>query len=115
MSDDCLFCKIIAGQIPSNKVYSDEDVYAFRDINPAAPQHILIIPKKHISNIAEAEAEDQALLGKLLLKANDIATAEGLKEKGMRYVINTGDDGGQTVFHLHLHILGGRRLSWPPG
>lgn len=115
MSEDCLFCKIIAGQIPSNKVYSDEDLYAFRDINPAAPQHILVIPRKHISNIAAAGREDQALLGKLLLKANTIAAQEGLQEAGFRYVINTGDNGGQTVYHLHLHILGGRRLTWPPG
>ena len=115
MAEDCLFCKIIAGQIPSNKVYSDADVYAFRDINPAAPQHILLIPRKHISNIVAANAADEALLGKLLLKANAIATEAGLHESGFRYVINTGADGGQTVFHLHLHILGGRRMHWPPG
>jgi len=115
MSEDCLFCKIIAGQIPSNKVYSDDEVYAFRDINPAAPQHILIIPKKHISDITDTSADDQALLGKLLLAANQITAAEGLQESGFRYVINTGGDGGQTVFHLHLHILGGRQMRWPPG
>lgn len=115
MSEDCLFCKIIAGEIPSNKVYSDDDVYAFRDISPVAPQHILLIPKKHLRNIGAADAGDQALLGKLLLKANEIAAAEGLADAGYRYVINTGGDGGQTVFHLHLHILGGRRLGWPPG
>lgn len=115
MAADCLFCKIIAGQIPSNKVYSDDDVYAFRDINPAAPHHILVIPKKHLGKITEADSSDLVLLGKLLLKANEIAAAEGLHEPGFRYVINTGDDGGQTVYHLHLHILGGRRLRWPPG
>lgn len=115
MSDDCLFCKIIAGEIPSNKVYSDDDVYAFRDINPAAPQHILIIPKKHLSDTTSATEKDQALMGKLLLKANEIAHEQGLTEAGFRYVINTGKDGGQTVYHLHLHILGGRALSWPPG
>lgn len=112
---DCLFCKIIAGDIPSNKVYSDDEVYAFHDINPAAPQHVLIIPKKHLTDVCSANAEDQALMGKLLLKANDIAKELGLDEKGFRYVINTGEHGGQTVYHLHLHILGGRTLGWPPG
>lgn len=115
MSDDCLFCKIIAGEIPSNKVYSDDDVYAFHDINAAAPQHILIVPKKHLGDITCAGAEDQALLGKLLLRANKIAEDQGLTENGFRYVINTGEDGGQTVSHVHLHILGGRRMRWPPG
>lgn len=115
MSEDCLFCKIIAGEIPSNKVYSDDDVYAFRDINPAAPRHVLVIPKKHLQDITSATADDQALLGTLLLKANAIAVAEGLAADGFRYVINTGSDGGQSVFHLHLHILGGRHLAWPPG
>ena len=115
MAIDCLFCKIIAGDIPSNKVYSDDDVYAFHDINPAAPTHILIIPKKHLTDINEAGLEDTALLGKLLLKANEIAVSLGLAQDGFRYVINTGKDGGQSVFHLHLHILGGRALGWPPG
>lgn len=115
MSDDCLFCKIIAGEIPSNKVYSDDDVYAFHDINAAAPRHILVVPKKHLSDITRAGAEDQALMGKLLLVANNIATDQGLAEDGFRYVINTGKNGGQTVSHLHLHILGGRAMRWPPG
>ncbi|MFT7472102.1 MAG: histidine triad (HIT) family protein [Kiritimatiellia bacterium] len=115
MSQDCLFCKIIAGEIPSNKVYSDDDVYAFHDINPAAPTHILVIPKKHLTYVNSADGADEALLGKLLLKANQIAADLGLSEDGFRYVINTGRDGGQTVFHLHLHILGGRALGWPPG
>ncbi len=115
MATDCLFCKIISGEIPSTEVYSDEDVYAFRDINPAAPTHILVIPKKHLVDVKSATLDDEALLGKLLLRANAIAEAEGLNANGFRYVINTGSDGGQTVFHLHLHILGGRALSWPPG
>jgi|TARA_B110000977_G_scaffold184520_1_gene248348 histidine triad (HIT) family protein len=115
MASDCLFCKIIAGDIPSNEVYSDDDVYAFYDINPATPTHVLIIPKKHLTDINEANLEDTALLGKLLLKANEIAASLGLTQDGFRYVINTGKDGGQTVFHLHLHILGGRALGWPPG
>lgn len=115
MATDCLFCKIIAGEIPSSEVYSDDEVYAFRDINPAAPTHILVIPKKHLVDVKSAEASDEALMGKLLLRANEIAEAQGLAESGFRYVINTGSDGGQTVFHLHLHILGGRGLGWPPG
>ncbi|GJM13861.1 MAG: putative HIT-like protein [Pseudohongiella sp.] len=115
MSDDCLFCKIIAGEIPSNKVYSDDDVYAFWDIEPAAPTHILLIPKKHLTYVNSAGDEDEALLGKMLLVANRIAAEQGLSEDGFRYVINTGRDGGQTIFHLHLHILGGRALDWPPG
>ena len=115
MTTDCLLCKIIAGEIPSTEVYSDDDVYAFRDINPAAPRHILVIPKKHLTDAKAAGPEDEALMGKLLLRANEIARAEGLAEDGYRYVINTGKHGGQTVFHLHLHILGGRSLGWPPG
>ncbi len=114
-SADCLFCKIIAGEIPSNKVYSDEDVYAFHDINPAAPTHILVIPRKHLRNVSAGTDADEALLGKLMLAANKIAAAEGLAEDGFRYVINTNDNGGQTVYHLHLHILGGRQMTWPPG
>ncbi len=110
-----MFCKIIAGEIPSDKVYSDEDVYAFRDINPAAPCHILIIPRKHLNAVNVGNDDDEALLGKLLLKANLIAEREGLTSDGFRYVINTGKDGGQTVSHLHLHILGGRAMRWPPG
>jgi len=115
MSEDCLFCKIVNGDIPSTEVYSDDDVYAFRDINPAAPTHVLVIPKKHLSQVTAATSDDEALMGKLLLRANDIAKELKLDEKGFRYVINTGVDGGQTVYHIHLHILGGRSLSWPPG
>ncbi len=115
MADDCLFCKIISGDIPSNKVYEDDDVYAFHDINPAAPTHILIIPKKHLNDITVAEEEDAELIGKLVLRANKIADKANLIENGFRYVINTGLDGGQTVFHIHLHLLGGKSMSWPPG
>ncbi len=115
MSADCLFCKIIAGELPSNKVYSDEEVIAFEDIAPAAPTHILVIPTRHIGAINEVEADDQALLGKLLLVANNIARERGLDDDGFRYVINTGEDGGQTVGHIHLHILAGRQMTWPPG
>ena len=115
MADECLFCKIAAKEIPSEEVYADEELYAFRDINPAAPKHILINPRKHIAKITDAESGDAALLGRMLLKANEIAASEGLAEKGFRYVINCGERGGQLVFHIHLHILGGRGLSWPPG
>ncbi len=115
MSEDCLFCKIIKGEIPSKEVYSDDDLYGFYDINPAAPAHVLLIPKKHLHSVAEADKEDEALMGKLLLGANKVAEKLQLRDKGYRYVINTGSDGGQTVFHLHLHILGGRQMNWPPG
>ena len=115
MSKDCLFCKIISGEIPSTEVYRDEQIFAFEDINPAAPTHILVIPIKHIQDVSSATIEDQEILGKLLLVANKIAEDKGLKKDGFRYVINTGANGGQTVFHLHLHILGGRSLGWPPG
>jgi len=110
-----LFEKIIAGEIPSEKVYEDDLVYAFRDINPQAPVHILIIPRKPIPRIAEAEPDDHQVLGHLLLKAREVADAEGLAENGYRLVFNNGSDAGETVPHLHLHILGGRQMAWPPG
>lgn len=115
MAEDCLFCKIASGEIDSKEVYSDEEFYAFRDINPAAPTHVLIVPRKHISRIHEAGLEDRDLLGRMLLCANDIAHAEGLVDEGFRYVLNCNPHGGQTVYHIHLHILGGRPLGWPPG
>jgi histidine triad (HIT) family protein len=110
-----LFEKIIARQLPSEIVYEDDLVFAFRDIKPQAPAHVLIIPKKPIVRIAEAGAEDQALLGHLLLKAGEVARQLGLGETGFRLVINNGRDGGEAVPHLHVHILGGRALGWPPG
>jgi histidine triad (HIT) family protein len=110
----CLFCKIIAGEIPSKKVFEDDLTYAFGDINPQAPTHILVVPRKHIPSLAEASAEDQEMLGYLHLVAARIARSEGLS-KGFRTVINTGPDGGQTVDHLHVHLLGGRAMMWPPG
>lgn len=115
MAGSCLFCKIAAGEVPSTKVFSDEEFYAFRDINPGAPTHILIVPRKHFESVASASPEDDALLGRMLLRANEIARGEGMADSGFRYVINTGRNGGQTVFHVHLHILGGRPMSWPPG
>jgi len=115
MASDCLFCKIVAGDIPSDRVYADDHVYAFRDVNPQAPTHILVIPRKHISSINEADDSDEALLGKLLLCGQRIAVQEKLADAGFRFVINTGEHGGQSVFHIHLHVIGGRQLSWPPG
>lgn len=115
MADSCLFCKIAAGEIPSTQVYADEELYAFRDINPAAPTHILVIPRKHIPRIDDATSDDAALLGRMLLRANAIAAKEGLSQEGFRYVINCGANAGQAVFHIHLHILGGRPMTWPPG
>ena len=115
MSEDTLFAKIARGEIPSEEVYSDDDFYAFRDINPAAPTHVLVIPRRPIPKITDATDEDAVLLGRLLLVANAIAEQEGLTDQGFRFVINCGEWGGQTVFHLHLHILGGRPMEWPPG
>ncbi|MEO6829216.1 MAG: histidine triad nucleotide-binding protein [Acidobacteriaceae bacterium] len=111
---DCLFCKIVSGEIPARKLHEDDFSIAFADINPAAPTHLLLIPRKHIASLAKAEAEDQALLGHLLASAAQVATEQNLA-RGFRVVINTGEDGGQTVDHLHLHILGGRAMHWPPG
>jgi len=115
MSEACLFCNIAAGKIPSQQVYSDEHIVAFRDINPAAPQHILLIPRKHILSVAELETEDSVVMGHLMLCARKIAEQEGFSDNGFRCVMNTGADGGQTVGHLHLHLLAGRSLTWPPG
>jgi histidine triad (HIT) family protein len=110
----CLFCKIIDGSIPSTAVYQDDDCYAFADIDPKAPVHVLIVPRTHIASLAEATATDAPLLGRLLEVAARIARDKGLG-KGYRVVANTGPDGGQSVDHLHLHLLGGRPLTWPPG
>jgi len=110
-----LFEKIIARQIPAQIVYEDDLVLAFRDISPQAPTHILIVPKKAVARIAEADSNDHALLGHLLLKAAEVAAKEGLKEGGYRLVINNGRNGGESVPHLHCHILGGRQMAWPPG
>jgi histidine triad (HIT) family protein len=112
---DCLFCKIAAGEIPAEKIYEDEEILAFRDIQPAAPVHFLVIPKKHIPTLMDTEAGDSLLLGKLLFKGQELACSEGLEEGGARFVMNCKADGGQTVNHIHLHVLGGRSLQWPPG
>ena len=111
MVEDCIFCKIVAGEIPCKQVYADEEIIAFHDINPQAPVHILVIPRKHISDLNEASAEDQALLGALLLRARDIAEQAGVAQSGYRVVLNTGPHANQSVFHIHLHILGGRQIT----
>ncbi|HVW77468.1 MAG TPA: histidine triad nucleotide-binding protein [Alloacidobacterium sp.] len=111
---DCLFCKIIAGSIPSKKVYEDDQVYAFADIDPKAPVHLLIVPRRHIASLAEAEEADAAVLGHIHIVAKKLAAQHHL-DKGYRTVINTGAEGGQTVSHLHLHVIGGRPMHWPPG
>lgn len=116
MATDTIFGRIIRGELPSDKVYEDDDVLAFRDVHPAAPTHILVIPKQRpIASMDAAAAEDAALLGKLLLTAAQIARDQGFAEDGYRLVINTHDNGGQTVHHLHVHLLAGRAMSWPPG
>ena len=109
--DNCIFCKIIKGEIPSKKVYEDEDVLAFYDINPAAPIHILVIPKKHIKSLADIEEDDEKLLGKIHMVINKIAEEKGFKEEGYRVIINCGKNGGQEVMHLHFHILAGKKLG----
>ena len=111
---DCIFCKIAAGSIPSKKVFEDDQVFAFHDIDPKAPKHILVIPKKHIASLADARPEDAVLMGRLLLAIADIARDQALG-KGYRVVTSIGPEGGQTVDHMHLHLLGGRQMHWPPG
>jgi histidine triad (HIT) family protein len=113
--DDCIFCKIIKGEIPSKKIYEDEELLAFHDVNPQAPVHFLVIPKKHIKSVMEMDAADSALLGRLLFKAQELAKNAGCAENGARFVVNCKSHGGQTVDHLHVHVLGGRFLTWPPG
>ena len=112
---DCIFCKIIDGQIPSQKVYEDDYLFAFEDINPAAPEHVVIIPKKHIETFNEVAPEDGPLLGKILIAAKDIAADRNLSADGYRLVLNCMEGAGQTVFHIHFHLLGGRIFTWPPG
>jgi histidine triad (HIT) family protein len=113
-TDSCLFCRILRGQIPSRKVYEDDYVYAFEDIDPKAPTHVLVIPKKHFAGLKEAEAHDAEIIGRCHLAAAEIARQRNI-ENGYRTVLNVGPESGQSVFHLHVHLLGGRRLSWPPG
>jgi len=112
--NDCLFCRIIRGEIPSKKVYEDEHTYAFDDINPQAPTHVLVVPKKHVRGLKEAAAEYAELIGRCQLVAANIARQRSI-EDGYRTVLNVGPRAGQSVFHLHVHLLGGRSLQWPPG
>jgi histidine triad (HIT) family protein len=112
---DCLFCRIIAGETTADVVYRDERSLAFRDINPQAPLHVLVIPHEHMESLDEAAQRDEAMLGHLLRVAARVANEQGLSESGYRTVINTGAGAGQSVFHLHVHVLGGRALNWPPG
>ena len=112
---DCIFCKIVEGSIPSDKVYEDDVCIAFTDLSPQAPTHILIIPKEHVDSLAKAEANQNEALGHLLLSAAEIAREKGFSDDGYRLVINTNVDGGQTVFHLHVHLLAGRQFVFPPG
>ena len=113
--NNCLFCRIIAGEIPSKRVYEDDLTFAFHDINPQAPTHVLIVPKKHIASLNEASQDDRELLGHLTLVASKLADQLGIVAGGYRTVINTGAGAGQSVWHIHVHLLGGRVMGWPPG
>jgi histidine triad (HIT) family protein len=113
--NECLFCKIVARTIPAALVYEDDLVVAFDDINPQAPTHTLVIPRKHVVSIADLQELDVGLLGHLMLAGNKIVKLKGITDTGYRFVVNTGAHGGQSVFHLHLHVLGGRHMAWPPG
>ncbi|MBN2654916.1 MAG: histidine triad nucleotide-binding protein [Nitrospirae bacterium] len=112
---DCLFCKIAAKEIPANIVHEDELCVAFDDINPQAPMHVLVIPKKHISRVSEIKQEDQELAGHLMMVGSSVAASRGFSESGFRIVANCNADAGQVVFHIHFHVLAGRQLGWPPG
>lgn len=112
---DCIFCKIVDGQIPAKIVYEDDQAIAFEDVNPQAPVHVLIIPRKHISTVLDIEEEDKGLIGHMYSVGNEVAKRKNIDSSGFRSVMNCNEDGGQTVFHMHLHILGGRSMQWPPG
>ncbi|MCM8766022.1 MAG: histidine triad nucleotide-binding protein [Candidatus Omnitrophica bacterium] len=115
MAKDCIFCKIVNKEIPSRIVYSDEQIFGLRDFHPQAPIHIIIIPKKHIEKISDISEEDTELIGKLVWVAQKLAKEKNISDSGYRLVFNCNKDAGQAVFHLHLHLLGGRKFSWPPG
>jgi histidine triad (HIT) family protein len=112
---DCLFCDIVEGRVKGDVVYRDESVVAFRDIRPRAPVHILIVPRKHVATILDLDVNDQTLIGQIFLVIAKLAREQGIAESGFRVVVNSGADAGQTVFHLHFHLLGGRPFGWPPG
>jgi histidine triad (HIT) family protein len=111
----CLFCEIVAGRIPAKKAFEDSELLAFHDINPQAPTHVLVIPKRHIASLTELGPGDDALVGSMVRRAKELAAEAGLGERGFRLTLNCGDDAGYSVYHIHLHLLGGRRLGWPPG
>jgi histidine triad (HIT) family protein len=111
----CLFCRIIAGEIPARVVHQDDELVAFEDINPQAPMHVLIVPRRHIATVNELSAADDALVGRMIRQGAAIAAARGFAEGGYRSVLNCNADAGQTVFHVHLHVIGGRKMTWPPG
>ena len=113
--ENCLFCKIVEGQIPAKIVYQDPDVVAFEDINPQAPQHLLFVPRRHIASMTDLTMEDGPVLASIFMAASKVARERGIAESGFRFVTNVGPDAGQSVFHLHFHLLGGRKLGWPPG
>ena len=112
---DCLFCRIVAGEIPATIVYQNDQVVAFRDITPQAPTHVLVVPRRHIASLSDLGPGDDALVGEMVRAAAGIAKAAGHADRGYRTVFNTNADAGQTVFHIHLHLLGGRKMGWPPG
>jgi len=112
---DCIFCKIAAGEIPADVIYENEDVLVFRDLNPQAPTHVLVIPRRHVSTLNDLQPQDAELMGKMTLAAKAVAEQEGIAEEGYRTVVNCNAGAGQTVFHIHLHLLGGRPMGWPPG
>lgn len=113
--NDCIFCKIVAGEAPSEMLYQDEQVSAFRDVHPVAPTHVLVVPNKHISSVNEVSAEDESLLGHLFIVAKQVAQIEGVDKPGYRLIVNTGRHAGQIVFHLHMHVIGGQRMRHPMG
>jgi len=115
MPEECIFCRIASGEIPSKVVFEDDELFAFRDINPVAPTHILVIPKRHIPTLLDLRPGDAELVGRMILLANRLALDEGIAEKGFRLVLNCNRGAGQSVFHIHLHLIGGRDMEWPPG
>jgi histidine triad (HIT) family protein len=115
MADSCLFCRIVAGEIPASKVYEDDQLVAFNDINPQAPMHVLVVPRTHVATVNDLAPEHDALVGAMMRSAAAIAADRGFAAGGYRTVFNCNSDAGQTVFHIHLHVIGGRRLGWPPG
>lgn len=112
---DCLFCRVAAKQIPANIVHEDDQVIAFRDINPQAPTHVLVIPRRHIATLNDLQGSDSTLIGHMAFTASQLARSEGIADSGYRLVMNCNEDGGQTVFHIHMHLLGARAMRWPPG